>query len=78
MRDHQARRWGAIPKIASPLKSKLHKKRGGNREGNGTFMSNIDKSLRMRANPLRGQLYHTDEVDVQCCPKGCTQCRDSK
>ena len=41
-RDQRARRWGANPKIASPMTSMLHKKGGGSREGIGTFMSNAN------------------------------------
>ena len=33
-------RWGANPKIASLMKSMLHRKGGGSREGNGTLMPN--------------------------------------
>ena len=42
MRDQPARRWGAILKIASPVKSMLHKKSGGSREDSNTFMSNTN------------------------------------
>ena len=42
MRDQRARRWGATPKIASPVKSMLHKKGGGIKEGNNTFMSSTN------------------------------------
>ena len=41
-RDQRARKWGAIPKIASPMKSMLHIKGGGSRVGSDTFMSNTN------------------------------------
>ena len=42
MRNQWAGRWDAIPKITSPIKSMFHKKGGGNREGSGTFVSDIN------------------------------------
>ena len=41
-RYQRAGRWGANPKIASPTESMLHKKGGGSRESNKTFMSNTN------------------------------------
>ena len=41
-RDRRAGRWGVNPNIASPMTTMLHKKGGGSKEGNGTFMSNTD------------------------------------
>jgi len=38
MRDQWARMWGATPKIASSVKSTLHKKGGGTKGGSGIFM----------------------------------------
>ena len=40
MGDQRAGRWGAIPKIASPMKSMPHMQEGGSRESSGKFMSN--------------------------------------
>ena len=42
MRNQQAGRWGAIPKIASPVESMLHRKGGGSRESKNTFISNTN------------------------------------
>jgi len=41
-RHQQAGWWRATPKIASPVMSMLHKKRGGNKEDNHTFMSHTN------------------------------------
>jgi hypothetical protein len=52
--DQRARRWGAISKIASPWKSMLHVKGGGNREGSGTVMSNTKcQELKIRVEECR-------------------------
>ena len=42
MRNQRERWWGGIPKITSPMKSMLHKKGGGSKEGRGTLMSNTN------------------------------------
>jgi hypothetical protein len=37
-----SRKWGTIPKSASPMKSMLHKKGGGSREDSDTILSNAN------------------------------------